>query len=87
MSYKEFLNIGSKTIRDKRFNIDKLVNDVEAIKRKKVDTAIIKLSINKDKMLEDLAKMEDKVLSGTIETSVILAKWNKHRVSEEPWKI
>ena len=38
-------------------------------------------------MLEDLAKMEDKVLSGTIETSVILAKWNKHRVSEEPWKI
>ena len=38
-------------------------------------------------MLEDLAKMEDKVLSGTIETSVILAKWNKHRVSEGPWKI
>ena len=38
-------------------------------------------------MLEDLTKMEDKVLSGTIETSVILAKWNKHRVSEEPWKI
>ena len=55
MSYKEFLNIGSKTIRDKEFNIDKLVNDVEAIKQKKVDTAIIKLSINKDKMLEDLA--------------------------------
>ena len=55
MSYREFLNIGSKTIRDKEFNIDKLVNDVEAIKQKKVDTAIIKLSINKDKMLEDLA--------------------------------
>ena len=29
MSYREFLNIGSKTIRDKEFNIDKLVNDVE----------------------------------------------------------
>ena len=39
------------------------------------------------KMLDDLTKVEDKVLSGTIETSVILAKWNKQRVSEEPWKI
>ena len=60
------------------------------------DTIIIKyLSVSPSfrgenitfQMLEDLAKMEDKVLSGTIETSVILAKWNKHRVSEEPWKI
>ena len=55
MSYKEFLNIGSKVTRDKEFNIDKLTNDIELIKQKKVDTAIIKLSIKKDKMLEDLA--------------------------------
>ena len=60
------------------------------------DTIVIKyLSISPSfrgenktfQMLEDLTKMEDKVLSGTIETSVILAKWNKHRVSEGPWKI
>jgi len=42
MSYKEFLNIGSKVTRNKNFNIDKLVNDEEAIKQKKVDTAIKK---------------------------------------------
>ena len=66
MSYKEFLNIGSKVTRNKNFNIDKLVNDVEAIKQKKVDTAIIKLSINKDKMLEDLAIKDTELLKNEL---------------------
>ena len=55
MSYREFINIGSKTLRDKEINIDKLTNDIEATKQKKVDVAVIKLAVNKEKMLEELA--------------------------------
>lgn len=68
ISYKNFVNIHSKTTFKEgfEFNIDKLTNDIEAVKQKKVDTAIIKLVVNKEKMLEDFAMKDIEVLKNEL---------------------
>lgn len=74
IKYKEFISASKNLVSSTEIDIDKLQNDLDLIKEEKVNTAIVKLVINKDEMLSDLKTKDINVLREELGEKIYLLK-------------
>lgn len=74
IKYKEFIKASKNLVSDAGINIDKLQNDLDLVKEEKVNTAIVKLVVNKAKMLSDFETKDINVLKEELGEKIYLLK-------------